>query len=100
MKRSNVNALPTMRTELRDAKNLNANGESALRYVIRLKGEGKMSRATGLTIKPELWNSKKQMAMGNSENAKRINKVISCKKADFDTYFLKLSAMDNRTELQ
>lgn len=99
-RRRNENVLPTIRVELRDAKDLNVNGESALRYVIRLKGEGKICRATGLTIKPALWNSKKQSALGNSESVNRINKVISCKKADFETYFLKLSALDNRITIK
>lgn len=99
-RRRNENALPTIRVELRDPKDLNANGESSLRYVIRLKGEGKICRATGLTVKPKDWNSKKQLAIGKGVSNSRINKVIACKKADFDTYFLKVSAMDKRITMK
>lgn len=94
------NALPTIRVEMRNEKDLNAKGETSLRYVVRLNGEGKLSRATGYTVKPNLWDKKTRKALGNSEECKLLNRAIVKKMFEFESYFEKMRAWEKRITLK
>ncbi len=94
------NVLPTIRVEMRNEKDLNAKGETSLRYVIRLLGEGKVCKATGYTVKPNLWDKKTRRALGNSEESKLLNRAISLKIAEFESYFEKMRAWEKRITLK
>ena len=95
-KSKNVNALPKIRVEMRDEKDLNKEGKTALRFLIRISGEGKIVRSTGIYIEPKNWSKKMQRALGKSLETQRINKLLSDKIADFNDYFMKMVAFDKR----
>lgn len=94
------NVLPTIRVEMRNEKDLNAKGETSLRYVIRLLGEGKVCKATGFTVKPNLWDKKTRKALGNSEESKLLNRAIGLKIVEFESYFEKMRAWEKRITLK
>jgi site-specific recombinase XerD len=94
------NVLPTIRVEMRNEKDLNAKGETSLRYVIRLLGEGKVCKATGFTVKPNLWDKKTRKALGNSEESKLLNRAIALKIVEFENYFDGMRAMKRRITLK
>ena len=94
------NVLPTIRVEMRNEKDLNAKGETSLRYVIRILGEGKISKATGFTVKPNLWDKKTRKALGNSEESKFLNRAIAKKIFEFESYFEKMRAFEKRMTMK
>lgn len=94
------NVLPTIRVEMRNEKDLNGKGETSLRYVVRLVGEGKVCRATGFTVKPNLWDKKTRKALGNSEESKFLNRAIAKKIFEFESYFEKMRAWEKRITLK
>lgn len=94
------NVLPTIRVKMRNEKDLNAKGETSLRYVVRLIGEGKVCRATGFTVKPNLWDKKNRKALGNSEECKLLNRAIALKIVEFESYFEKMRALEKRITLK
>ena len=49
-KGKNVNSLPKIRVEMRNEKDLNKEGKTPLRFIVRLAGEGKLCRSTGMWI--------------------------------------------------
>lgn len=95
-KSKNKNALPRIRVEMRDASDLNKEGKTALRFLIRITGESKIVRSTGIYIEPKNWSKKMQRAVGKSLETQRINKLLSDKIADFNDYFMKMVAFDKR----
>jgi len=78
-KSKNVNALPKIRVEMRNEKDLNKEGKTALRFLIRISGEGKIVRSTGVYIEPKYWSKKMQRALGKSLETQRINKLLADK---------------------
>lgn len=94
------NVLPTIRVEMRNEKDLNAKGETSLRYVIRLLGEGKVCKATSFTVKPNLWDKKTRKALGNSEESKLLNRAIGLKIVEFERYFEKMLTLEKRISLK
>lgn len=94
------NVLPTIRVEMRNEKDLNGKGETSLRYVIRILGEGKTSKATGFNVKPNLWDKKTRKALGNSEESKLLNRSIASKIVEFESYFEKMRALEKRMTMK
>jgi site-specific recombinase XerD len=81
---------------MRNEKDLNKEGKTALRFLIRISGEGKIVRSTGVYIEPKFWSKKMQRALGKSLETQRINKLLADKIADFNDYFMKMVAFDKR----
>lgn len=89
-KGKNINALPKIRIEMRNEKDLNKEGKTALRYIIRQSGEKKIVRSTGLYIEPQLWDKKKMRAYPKTPELIALNDKLSKKIADFNGYFTRL----------
>ena len=93
MRRSNnENTLPKIRVIIRDDKPKNKEGKHPIEYIVRLRGKRKR-KSSGLHVKSKYWNKKKQRAVSKFFEHDRINKVLDNKIADFDNYFLKMSAL-------
>ena len=76
-KSKNKNVMPRIRVEMRDASDLNKEGKTALRFLIRITGEGKINRSTGIYIEPKNWSKRMERALGKSLETQRINKLLS-----------------------
>lgn len=90
MKKSNNLDLPKINLLLRSEKK--KDGKSRLTYVIRFDGET-IRIASGFTLDPDDWNSKKREISGGGEEARRVRMKTRAKMADFDKYMLNYEAM-------
>lgn len=91
-RRNNENALPKIRVILRDDKPINKEGKFPIEFVIRLNGSRKR-KSSGLHIKAKYWNKRKQRAICKFLEHETINKILDTKIADFEQYFVRLSAL-------
>ena len=90
MKKESENELPKIRVVLRN-EFVNLQGEARLNYFVRFRGKT-IKKPSGLYINPKYWNSKKMDVLGTTREVQRIRAILDEKKADFNSYFLKIDA--------